>query len=197
MNVNKQRFHQHRTRQCAGWSLVVTALPLLSGACGADSDGSSENDAMAAIDTTEPLDLGPLGITSSALSMGIGTPVQETCEGETSGGGQRVRGIVRLELAEWTNTTHTWWVTVEAENWKRNFGWNLKRTAELSVNGTISLRSEFSPVGQPFEVSLDTGGDLETRIGATYAFDPIPAGAEPIVTGSLTFHGRHGTECSL
>ncbi len=66
---------------------------------------------------------GRLEAAESAIELGGNTgPFKGQCEGYTSGGGQRVRGIVSMELLAWTATTQTYRATVSAENWKKNFG---------------------------------------------------------------------------
>lgn len=73
--------------------------------------------------------------TESSVSLNNSSMAFNRCEGYTSGGGQRVRGDVVLQsspqvvngVQQWVHT-----VSVEASNWKKNIGWNTKRTAQLA-----------------------------------------------------------------
>jgi len=150
-------------------------------------------------DLTDPSEPAEVGIAESAVEIDtFYLPLSRQCEGYTGGGGQRVRGRVWAEQLAWTASTMTWRVTVEAQNWKKNFGWNTKRTSELSIEGTVTLTDGF--VSQTWDASMDTGGSLETAIGHGVDFAPVHRTTTPgwiKITANLTFRGRDGTVCSL
>ena len=150
---------------------------------------------------TEPLgDDDKLESVENAVTIdGHYLPLYRTCAGYTSGGGQRVNGLVDLELVAWTSTQHTWRAGAFAENWKRNFGWNLKRTTQLRITGTLSLVYR-GQTTETWNVDIDTGGSLENHIGASHEFAPVGTELNPgsvQLQGQLTFHGRDDTDCSL
>jgi hypothetical protein len=131
--------------------------------------------------------------TESSVILNNSSMSSKRCEGYTSGGGQRVRGDVVLQSypqgQQWVHT-----VSVEASNWKKNFGWNTKRTAQLAFQGYVYLST--SAGGNGFSVSADTGGELETRIGAEVArIVSVNSYAEADV--QMSFYGRDGTQCSM
>lgn len=143
-----------------------------------------------AMDLDEP---GLAEVASEVKTLNPST-IEAMCEGYTSGEGQRVRGravikSLRLDSGQYRHT-----VEVEASNWKRNIGWNTKRTTALRIVGSVYLSTLGG--GETFYVDADTGGELETRIGGEVALIySVNFQAEAQV--SLTFYGRDGTTCTM
>lgn len=120
--------------------------------------------------------------------------IEAMCEGYTSGGGQRVRGRAVIKSLSLGGGQYRHTVEVEASNWKKNIGWNTKRTSALRIVGSVYLSTLGG--GETFDVDADTGGELETRIGGEVALiHSVNFQAEAQV--SLTFYGRDGTSCTM
>ena len=131
------------------------------------------------------------GTSDQPILLSINGPSQAGCEGFTSGGGQKVRGHVDVQLIDIASST--WRATMTAENWKKNIGWNTKRTTELRIVGSIAT-SMFGARTLQCDIDVDSGGELTTLIGFTCDYQ---APSTAITDARLTFFGRDGTVCAL
>lgn len=132
----------------------------------------------------------------------------EDCSGYTGGGGQRVDGRawsgVSVVVDVFGNygypgqTVYQARVGTTATNYKKNFGWNKKRTGQLRIDGVINYSTNITSI-ETANLSIDTGGDLEKSIGRTIYVHPWINSPVYIYSfyGSLTFQGRHGSTCSI
>lgn len=140
------------------------------------------------------------------LNSGAANP-SGRCEGYTSGGGQRVRGDVSIQRMTSPASGGGYYlkyrINVSAENWKKNIGWNTKRTTALAIDGVIDgvpgYGLDFGNNGY-LEVALGTGGNLTTKIGKSWdsgTIGPIsdPGAYDFSARFSLGFYGRDGTYC--
>lgn len=176
-------------------AICVMSLAL-GGACTLDEAGNSFGD----LDES-------IADTSSELVLSAGSSKQ--CEGYTSGGGQRVRGVAGIERKLTPVSGGLYYIqyriSVSAENWKKNIGWNTKRTTQLRIIGVIDNVPCYgfttSCMGY-IPVDLGTGGALTTKIGFNWDSDPIGPVYDPGFYDfssdfRLTFYGRDGTSCDL
>lgn len=145
----------------------------------------------------------------SAIALSSATSQSALCEGYTGGGGQRVRGRAQITRQVSPASGGGYYVkfrlSVSAENWKKNFGWNTKRTTQLRIVGVIDNVPcyGFTPSCMGYiPIDLGTGGNLTTLIGSSWDSQPIGPVSDPglydfVSQFNLTFYGRDGTSCSM
>jgi hypothetical protein len=170
----------HRVRQLAklATAIIVASTAAVAG-CGMSDDPDDIS-----FDTSELT----LDTTSSANRL-------RQCEGYTSGGGQRVRGKVGLGT-DAANGLYYHYLTVQAENWKKNIGWNTKPTGQLRIEGTVYVSTPSAPT-ESYSVYVDTGGETVRRIGQEVWRSAGTVNAYATAEVYLTFHGRDGTHCAI
>jgi hypothetical protein len=114
-----------------------------------------------------------------------------SCDGYTSGGGQRVHGLVHFLSSDLSTTVHA-----TASNWTKVLGgWVAKRTAQLRIVGTVTaVSTAFGTRGDVCTFDEDTGGSLLPVIIRTCVL-PRRSGLDGYDI-QLSFFGRHGSVCS-
>jgi hypothetical protein len=96
-------------------------------------------------------------------------------------------------------------ISVSAENWKRNFGWNKKRTTQLAIQGVINdvpCYGFTSPCMGYLPVDRGTGGNLMDEIGYAWESETLGPINDPGFYDfgadfQRDYYGRDGTNCDL
>jgi hypothetical protein len=171
-------FHRARSLARLGLAISVASMAAVTG-CGMsdDPDDVSLDISELTLDTTSPASR------------------SRQCEGYTSGRGQRVRGTVGLGTYA-ANGLYYHYLDVQAENWKKNIGWNTKPTSQLRIEGTVYVSTPSTPT-ESYGVYVDTGGETVKRIGQRVWTSPGTVNTYATAEVYLTFHGRDGTHCTI
>jgi hypothetical protein len=131
------------------------------------------------------------------------------CAGYSSGGGQRVRGNLFMQLWVYdygsykTSAPYVYYRAINEEH--KFFGWRTKRTSSLRIvlsNVSYSISSSATTLSDNnINVDQGTGGDLKTEIFVIIHDDISPGYYVSSWTlstgGNAYFYGRSSTSCSI